>query len=1009
MSQIMFIIAAAHLVYCPFTKVEESFNLQAIHDILYHRFNLSEYDHHEFPGVVPRTFIGPLFISVLAAPFVALFQFLDVNKFWAQYLVRTIIASCVVGSFYVLTKTLEKQFGTRWLQWFIAITVTQSHFMFYLSRPLPNIFALPLVLLALEGWIRNNSKCFILCSGAAIIIFRAELALFLGILLLYDLYCRRITLKRLFQIGIPGGIAFLVLSVVIDSIFWNRPLWPEGEVLWYNTVLNKSSDWGTSPFLWYFYSAIPRGMAASVFLMPIGIYLDERVRKLVIPALLFVFFYSFLPHKELRFIIYIFPFLNTAAASTCHRIWENRNKTPIFHFLSLGVAGHLAINVLFTLFLLSISGTNYPGGTAISHLHRLAKDEPIVKVHISNLAAQTGVSRFTQINSNWTYSKTENLHPGDWEMYQYTHLIAEAKSKFSTNLKPYAATHDIIDTIEAFHQLSFNYFTIPPVKIKTKPVLFILRRRENYKELLQISQESVEDDYVEENDLSDEKRSKTMEKMETYSSTEEQESLEEEEIELRTVDYTKIDSKEASEQIGEENGKVAYNVEETADNESVENDTEISEEANETFVEKRKDVKIIKKQKLDAEVEEKRSSKLSKKSKHLEDKKESAKNYEEEKEAEENLPRSKKLKSKEISMPKSSKVNLEKLEDDSTKEPFKKFKVPVKSEEKKALPKLFKRNVEQKKLKGIDTVEELEESIKKSVKEGRPEVLKSFKRKDEELIKELDKPLLKPVVKQVKQMTSLALPKKGAENRQNVKQNIRKIIHKFKRKHMDEEFSSQPKEGVHTKEAIKKIIVEERSKQERDEINKIQQQIMEIIESNPNIINKELIKSKLQETIINELVNAIDHKIQETETKTRQIDEIKKTRELPRKVPEVLKTVEVDKLSPLKDLKHELSKEEPTSKISVEEYNKSDEDYEPGEVNGAINIYNSKSTSEDKSEEGLQKTSTPDEEHIFDEEKLAFIKRFKKANEKLDNILTIIDEIVDTIEITDEDDEDSFR
>ncbi|CAH1392684.1 unnamed protein product [Nezara viridula] len=479
MMDYLFLVGAIHLFACPFTKVEESFNLQAMHDMIFHKWNLTEYDHSEFPGVVPRTFVGPLAVTFILSPVTTLFEMANIfstNKFVFQYLVRATLGCCVLLCFKLLQKSVKDIFGEGVALWFLVLTASQYHFMFYLSRPLPNIMALPLVLLAVTYWLKQDHVYLISYSAVAVIIFRFELAIFLGIIILSEIIYGHISFMRALKIGVISSLCALLITFTVDSVFWNKPIWPEGEVFWFNAIMNKSSEWGTSPFLWYWYSALPRALGASITLIPAGIIGEKRTKSLIFPAAIFVFMLSFLPHKELRFIIYTFPLFNISIAVACNKVWINRHKSMTRWAASVYIVLHIIINVILSCILLRVASDNYPGGVAISRLHRLVSPENQVHVYIDNLPAQTGVSRFTEINKNWIYNKTENLTPGSTDFLIFSHLLLEAKSKYSPNLKPFSHSHEILDVVDGFSHIHFNYNSFPPFRIKSKPMIFILKK-----------------------------------------------------------------------------------------------------------------------------------------------------------------------------------------------------------------------------------------------------------------------------------------------------------------------------------------------------------------------------------------------------------------------------------------------------------------------------------------------------------------------------------------------------
>ena len=143
-------------------------------------------------------------------------------------------------------------------------------------------------------------------------------------------------------------------------------------------------------------------MASSLFLVPYGLWINSRVRQIFLPCFLFVFFFSFLPHKELRFIFYVLPIFNVAAAATCDRIWKNRGKSFAHALISVAVIFHIVVNGVTSTGMLIASSKNYPGGNALLKLQDIEPATSKVNLHIDVYAAQTGISRFLEVSPNWT-------------------------------------------------------------------------------------------------------------------------------------------------------------------------------------------------------------------------------------------------------------------------------------------------------------------------------------------------------------------------------------------------------------------------------------------------------------------------------------------------------------------------------------------------------------------------------------------------------------------------------
>ncbi|KAK3394221.1 Alg9-like mannosyltransferase family-domain-containing protein [Podospora didyma] len=428
-------LVLVHLAVAPYTKVEESFNIQAAHDVLVYGTPTSDineklsstYDHITFPGAVPRTFIGPVLLAGVAQPIVAVVGF---DK--AQLVIRAILGLFNAACLLAFARNMRRAYGAATARWYLLLQASQFHAMFYASRTLPNMFAFGLTTLAFAFILpQPNRKQILPRQRLAItmlvfsaVVFRSEIALLLGTTMLYLLLVPETSLQLITKPFIVSFVVALLISVPVDSYFWQKPVWPELWGFYYNAVLGSSSEWGVSPWHYYFTSALPRLMVSPftwTVLIPLSLRhpaLAPAGRRLTIPSLLFIAIYSLQPHKEARFIFYAIPPLTGAAALGANLVFnrlhhgESNKKGSIANtFLALILVASIALSFAASSAMLLVSSLNYPGGEALAHLRDIAVLEQghqqhdlssppnatggtVVPVHADVLACMTGVTLF---------------------------------------------------------------------------------------------------------------------------------------------------------------------------------------------------------------------------------------------------------------------------------------------------------------------------------------------------------------------------------------------------------------------------------------------------------------------------------------------------------------------------------------------------------------------------------------------------------------------------------------
>ncbi|KAF6722580.1 GPI mannosyltransferase 3 [Oryzias melastigma] len=279
-----------------------------------------------------RGFVYPLFYACLYK-ILLLLNHDSVNLLiWLPRVAQALLAAFADTKFFFLIRSLENHNMAKWtffchmVSWFSWFCCTRT----LTNSTETTLTCLALCYFPLPGSKTHSSKKYLALVSLAVIVRPTALIVWFP-LLMHHFWQEEHKLRLVTHNYIPIGTFALVISALIDCMFYKKWTLVQFNFLKLNIFHGVADFYGSHPWHWYISQgfAVVIGPHLPFFLH--GCILAFRKYKILLAAVVWTIgVYSFLPHKEFRFIYPVLPFCMLFCGASLTHLKAHRRSAAAF-------------------------------------------------------------------------------------------------------------------------------------------------------------------------------------------------------------------------------------------------------------------------------------------------------------------------------------------------------------------------------------------------------------------------------------------------------------------------------------------------------------------------------------------------------------------------------------------------------------------------------------------------------------------------------------------------------